>query len=378
MRPRLLVFVLLAAAALAATHAAGGEPLQLAPIKGVVLLRNGQVLSGTIARTGDYYYVSLPRGEIRLKTSEVEKVASRLDDLYEEKRGRMEPGKLQDRLDLAEWCVEQRLVEQAAKELADATALQPRHPRIALIQRRLELAQQGEREPTAAPVSVDAGPSIEELDRFVRGLPGHAVETFTSTIQPMLVNNCTASGCHGARSQGKLKLLRISMSAPLNRRLTQRNLYAAWQVIDPTQPEASPLLTQPIRPHGKAKGPIFSGREAAQYRQLVAWVYEATRQRKPHEKSLDEQPEPPPGEVAGNRPKRKRRAVLTPPPDDSDDAPPAMDDADELAEQHSEDESEESLSTPRSSKPPRDNQRSQPYEPVDLFDAEVFNRRYLP
>ena len=372
MRSPLIALVLSAVAAVAASQSAAADPLQLAPIKGVMLLRNGQVLSGTIARTGDYYYVSMPRGEIRLKASEVDKVASRLEDLYEEKRGRVEPGKLQDRLDLAEWCVEQKLVEQAAKELAEAASLEPTHSRIALIERRLQLAQRSETEAVVAPHPVEAGPSNEELDRLVRGLPAHAVETFTSTIQPLLVNNCTKLGCHGPRSEAKLRLLRLSLAGPVNRRLTQRNLHAVWQVINANEPAASPLLTQPLRPHGKSKGPIFSGREATQYHQLVAWVYDATRQRKPHEPAAEESPEPPaPTVTARERPKNKKKAIASKPL--AEDNVASIDQVDELVDKQSHGK-EDSETVPRHST----TARGDDFVPVDPFDPEIFNRRYLP
>jgi hypothetical protein len=372
------------ALALTAATAAAGEPLHLAPTKGVVLLRNGQVLEGTIARTGDYYYISKPGSEIRLKTSEVEKVAERVEELYEEKRSHLDPTKMQNRLDLAEWCVEQKLVEQAASELAEAALLEPGHPRLILLQRRLDLARRGAAETTPVPHAAENGPSTEELDRFVRGLPGHAVETFTSSIQPLLVNNCTNSGCHGTQSAGKLRLLRLPFSGTVNRRRTQRNLYAAWQVIDADRPASSPLLTQPVQPHGNAKGPIFSGREQAQYRQLVSWVYEITRQRRPQEPPGEDAPDPLPRHATKSG--AKKSAKVGTKPSEAGEAnhespgkaaahdpedPPGFDTV-PLLEENAGDE-----------KAARKGQRIQAqaddeYVPTDAFDPEIFNRRYLP
>jgi hypothetical protein len=368
---RSLVTGLVALAALVITLADShaGEPLQLAPIKGVVLLRNGQVFEGTIARTGDYYYITTPKREIRLKTGEVEKVASTREELYEHKRSHVDPAKQKELLDLAEWCVQQKLIEQAARELVEATSLEPLHPRIALIQRQIDLGRQGETEVVAVPRTADNGPSTEELDRFVRGLPSHAVETFTSTIQPLLVNNCTNSGCHVSSSSGKLRLLRLPLTGSVNRRLTQRNLYAVWQVIDADRPMASPLLTQPVRPHGKAKAKIFPGREAAQYRQLVLWVNEITRQRKPHEIEEDDPPEP----VAANVPpphKKKTRSNVEKPP--KTDETGSADGPDSEVEQSSSD-SDASIAATTTADDDRDD-----YVPIDPFDPEIFNRRYFP
>jgi hypothetical protein len=376
MRRRLSFLVFCAAFAVAALRGTAGEPLHLAPTKGVVLLRNGQVLEGTIARAGDYYYVSKPGSEIRLKTSEVEKVADRLEELYEEKRGRVDPISLQERLDLAEWCVDQKLVEQAENELTEAELLEPLHPRIVLLQRRLDLARRAETETTAPAHPVDNGPSAEELDRFVRGLPGHAVETFTSGIQPLLVNNCTNSGCHGSQSTGKLRLLRLPLSGTVNRRRTQRNLYAAWQAIDADRPAASPLLTYPVRPHGNAKAAIFSGRETAQYRQLVSWVYEVTRQRRPKDSSSSDPSQPLPHHAVKQDGKKKGLVTLSPPPE------PSREMATDGGAEPEGAEEIESLTFPddkAGAKP----QRSQAagdddYRPADPFDPEIFNRRYWP
>lgn len=349
------------------------EPLRLAPVQGLVLLRNGEVLTGTIARTGDYYHVSKPGSEIRLKVAEVDRVAETLTELYEEKRGRVRPGKLADRLDLAEWCLAQRLLEQATAELDTAAAIDPEHPKIVLIRRRIVLAQRPPEEHVAPAAVVDRGPTKEELDRLVRGLPPHAVESFTSTIQPLLVNNCTTSGCHGPTSQGKLRLLRLSLTGPANRRLTQRNLHAVWQTVNTNDPAASPLLTKPIRPHGKAKGPIFSGHGAAQYRQLVAWVYAATRQRRPQPVSEEDEPPPPTLALTTKKKPSLRRpapAVTAPPLDDE----AAASEPDEEPLSLPPDEAGSDAPARHSSE---EAQIDDDYLPVDPFDPEVFNRRFL-
>ena len=40
--------------------------------------------------------------------------------------------------------------------------------------------------------------STSEIDRRVRTLPTGTIETFTRSIQPMLLNYCATAGCHGA------------------------------------------------------------------------------------------------------------------------------------------------------------------------------------
>src|SRR5262245_31072061 len=114
--------------------AAAEQPLAMGPEDGVVLLRNGQVLRGRIAHTGDQYVVSLTSVEIRLKCDTVEHVCRDLEEGYRRKRADIEHGKVQDRLELAQWCIRHELFGYAARELSDAIAADPRHPRIALVE----------------------------------------------------------------------------------------------------------------------------------------------------------------------------------------------------------------------------------------------------
>ena len=250
--------------------------MQVAPQAGIVLLRNGQVLSGKITQAGDDYHVVLASGEIRLPASQVELVCRDLREGYERKRARLDPEKVPDHLDLALWCVRQQLFEEAAREIADARTIDQRHPRISLVERQLTLAQQ---KPTRILPAVTAseGPSNEDLNRLMRGMPPGTVETFSNTIQPLLLNTCGNAGCHGPQSESKLRLLRTQLGKSSSRRFTQRNLHAVMEMIDRADPPSSALLTAPVAPHGTAKSAIFTSRDVVQYRQLVQWVMRVAR-----------------------------------------------------------------------------------------------------
>lgn len=353
-------------------------PLRLAPVDGVLLLRNGEVLAGRITHAGDYYFVARPRGDLRLRAAEVESVAADVKEIYQRKRQQIEPREAHAHLDLAEWCVQQKLLDEAAQELAEATRLDARHPRRSLVERRIDLARRGE-PPMAVGKQTQPGPTNEDLDRLVRGMPSHAVETFTSTVQPLLVNNCTSAGCHSTRSTGKLRLLRLPRAGPPSRRLTQRNLHAVWQVIDQANPLASPLLTQPIAPHGTAKDAIFSSREVEQYRQLAAWVRSLASPGKV-QSHAETRPADPPLQALPRRGTKSRPAphktAAAPRVDDQDQSDetwlelpdPEPDPADAASGQANASDAAHSPARPA---------RTAEYEPVDAFDPELFNRRFF-
>jgi len=246
------------------------------PDRSALLLVNGEVIEGRITRVGDRYHVVLPTGEIRIKASDVQFHCASVEEVYRHRRATMHVGRVEEHLELAAWCHRYGLLDQAARELDDAAAAEPRHPRIPLLRRRIELALHPPQTSTSPVVPVSQPePSEADLDRLVRSMPPGTVETFTRTIQPLLVHGCAAAECHGPRSENRFRLLRTPVGHPPSRRLTQRNLFSTIQCVDPDQPDASPLLTAPVHPHGTAKEPIFIGPGLAHYRELVQWVRQA-------------------------------------------------------------------------------------------------------
>lgn len=348
-------------------------PAALAPRDGVLLLKNGEVLNGRITHAGDQYYISQKYGVIQVKATEVEMTAGDLAEIYERKQADLKPG-IAGHLELADWCLREHLLDSAEQEVSKAKAIDARHPRLAYLERRLAVARQ----PAAArpPAATVTGPTNEELDQFIRGMPDHTVETFTNTIQPLLMNNCATAGCHGPRSSGKLRLTRLPLTGPVGRRLTQRNLYSVWQTIDQADFAGSTLLTRPVERHGTAKAAIFSGRETAQYRQLLGWVREATRRKTPGKPATVgtparhlAQPKPVP---AASSPRGAAAHRSAEPPieaevegSETDLGPIDAADADT------------SVAAKRAAEKPPRPETEKTYQAVDPFDAEVFNRRYL-
>ena len=107
---------------------------------------------------------------------------------------------------------------------------------------------------------------------MTRGLPPGAVETFAQVVQPLLMNHCMASGCHGPQSETAFRLMRTPLNQPPGRRLTQRNLHAVLQFVDYNDAQASRLLAAISGPHGTLKAAIFADRQAGHYKQLADWV----------------------------------------------------------------------------------------------------------
>jgi len=257
-----------------------------APVQRMLVLRNSRIIEGRIEQVDGGYVVDFGNGQIRVNSTEVELVCDGLEDGYRRKRAAIRPGNLHHHLALAQWCLRHDLLEHAAAELADAVAVEPDHPMIGILQHRLDMARK-----PPPPVRVDvarqatSGPSNDEVDGMVRNLPSGAVETFTQSVQPVLMNHCATGGCHGPQSADALRLFRVSLGKRASRRVTQRNLYSVLSLVDRNTPLDSRLLTVPIAPHGDVEHAIFNGHQAAQYRRLIDWVVQLSGQSAPQELS---------------------------------------------------------------------------------------------
>jgi hypothetical protein len=107
------------------------------------------------------------------------------------------------------------------------------------------------------------------------------VETFTQSVQPVLMNHCASGGCHGPQSDTALRLFRVPAGKSASRRITQRNLYAVLPLVDRENPMNSRLLTAPNGPHGAAKHGVFTEHQTAQYKRLIDWANQLTQQSTP-------------------------------------------------------------------------------------------------
>ncbi len=241
--------------------------------RGVLVLRNGQVLTGTMTRVGDRYVVANSDGsELRIPTREVEMHCLDLDEAYLRRRQTVGARDVSAHLQLADWCLRCGLNARAADELLVAMSLAPRDPRIAGLERRLQTAVHPQTAQPAAPAPAPPPLPKDDMERVMASLPSDAVEGFASRIQPLLLNRCGSNGCHGGRSGTAFQLLSPGWGKTITLRYTQRNLLAAYQQVNAAEPETSPLLTAPKGPHGGMKSGVFGERDQAQWDLLNAWV----------------------------------------------------------------------------------------------------------
>jgi hypothetical protein len=277
MKSLLLVAIVLPTAVVCSLPVVAADAA-LAPQTGLLLLTNGELLEGEITAAGDYYDVQVRDGQLRVRRAQVALIAQDVLACYRFKRGEIQIERAQDHLDLADWCMRNKLFDEAAAEIVDARRADATHPKIPLLETRLRLAREAPRPKPATPADENLAPAAKEpaqkpAEIASRDLPPACVEHFTNSIQPLLLNSCTGSGCHSGQTASAMRLERMPANRYTGRKSTQRNLRSVLSQIDRDNPLQSRLLAAPLGAHGGASKAIFGERQQAQYAQLVRWTY---------------------------------------------------------------------------------------------------------
>lgn len=333
---------------------------------GLVVLRSGDVLKGKLSRADDRIVVALDGGgEVRLPPSLVDFRARDVADAYARLAERADDASAAQQLDLAEWCLRQHLYAEAGDRLLAATVLDPKHPGIRRIERRLWLVTHPPE--IAAETSPRQDPSqLASIRRAIESLPPGAVESFTTTVQPILLNRC--AGCHRPAAGTSFRLLRPLRGGVPPRSFTDHNLSAVMQQIDRDRPAKSPLLAASRGPHGGvgANSPLI---EEGQRERIAEWIRALNR----------------PSRLYAQGAAAPREAVLWQPGVFLPGLDATMRGAAAMPDAASGDAASAGMSSAgtssfgaESARNARSSARSADASLTDPFDPEVFNRRYFP
>ena len=264
------------------TFGPGNSADRVTPQKSVLLLRNGEVLCGAIAKVGDRYVVTLGNGsELRIAVREVEMHCLDLDEVYLRKRASLTADSIAEHLSLADWCLCNSLHHHAADELLKAITIDPCHPRIAWFERRLQSAIT---QPSSSLRSTGCGISCSESRRAGANHAGPArgcgrdfrVPRSAAAIEPLWRE-------HVPRRTGRVRIPTCPSRLGKDRHSTIHTAQSARGTASgklSIAPHESPLLLAPSAPHGNVAGAIFSERDQPQLRVLVDWVSRVTRDRR--------------------------------------------------------------------------------------------------
>jgi hypothetical protein len=198
--------------------------------------------------------------------ADVAAVVSNLQEAYEYKRANLKDS-LASRIDLAHGCLQHDMPARAADQLLAAERLFGRQPQLESLHQRLIAAAQVTLSPGSPTAIAKVG-----FDEPLASFPSHSIDSFTSTVQPLLLNRCAAGGCHNTRGTSEYVLFRPFLGQAATQRFTERNLTATLAYVDRATPPESALLSKATLAHGGAAVAAISTREQKQFDVLAAWV----------------------------------------------------------------------------------------------------------
>lgn len=246
---------------------------------GILLLRTGVIVEGRILKSGENYTVKRPNGEMFVPGSLVRMRCESVREAYRKLReGAKQEGTASAHIALAKWCITNHMLGEAREELNDALVLEPDRGETRDLVRRLEALlnpEKAEKKETKTDLTSAPLPPRFTADEIesLGGLSRTHAQQFTRRIQPILVNNCAAAGCHGAESETGFQLQRVVRGESASRIAAERNLAEVLAQIDFKTPRSSALLTTPDSNHGRRGKPAFAGpRGMSQFKELRKWV----------------------------------------------------------------------------------------------------------
>lgn len=233
-----------------------GDPTLAAPQQGFLVLANGSVMEGTVAKDGDYFQVLLEKGKLQVRADQVDFFCLSMEEAYVRRRARKigTTATVEAHLEMVRWCVQHNLLANAGAELQTAKIRGAKHPQIELVERQLKQSLEQAREfanDTHVIVDHNVQTATAETETTAFGeIPLWARSEFIKRIQPMMAHSCATAGCHLPNSNQSMRIHRNALDGVGNPELIHGNLAAVIEQVDLEKPEESPLLMYGASAHG--------------------------------------------------------------------------------------------------------------------------------
>jgi hypothetical protein len=282
MRSRYLALMSLCAGMTAVITAAALPPGtdRASTTPGVLVLRNGHVLTGSMRRTGDDYFVEVDGALLTVPASQVDMFCRSVLESYERRRRERVDSSADAHVVLARWCLRVNLVDAAARELLDARTRDARHPALPGLELQLQRLLEHDavaRQPVERSRAASTAPpdTTRPTDAAPLDVATDVRAQFVRSIQPMLVHSCATGGCHQPGAAHGMQLDRWALEGKGDVELIHRNLSTVLRELTVDDPGSSPLLRMAREEHGRQAGRPSRSLTSHQASLLLAWLNQA-------------------------------------------------------------------------------------------------------
>jgi hypothetical protein len=202
----------------------------------------------------------------------VQTASDSLTGCYENLKDTINPTRPDDHLELANWCIRQRLLEEAKTEVLAVLKLDPNRREARDLLVKLEEAtnpRPRNREAESAPARSSDG-FLDSTGRMTEGLSPELTSQFVRRIQPLMVSKCGNAACHGGDASEQFRLANIRRTSSHGRTTTLENMRQILTLVDAGDPESTRLLSELTSPTHPG---VFSGVGGQEQKAAIqAWV----------------------------------------------------------------------------------------------------------
>ncbi len=268
-----------------------------APTFAVLLLSNGRVIQGNVTqdKTGSEYLLLQKGGTIRFPKKDVEHRFASMRELYDYKVANLADRDTGERMQMAQWCLENHMDAEAREHLQILLSLNPKDTRAermvvsmdANAARKADnrdpevrttsatVAESAPRELSSAAMPRPRGqlgrpsgpPVIFDLPAPVARKRAHE---FAQYVHPVLQRACAS--CHNHTYQGDFQLIQPTSRREWTDEVVRANLDVTLRLVNRNDPLHSDVLSYGVNPHGPNTRAVFHGPNDPQYQDLSRWL----------------------------------------------------------------------------------------------------------
>ena len=261
----------------------------------VVVLRNGSLLQGVVQRESQRVIVADGKDRItKVALNDVDFICKDLSEAYRRKLSRLQPDDVSQHLRLAQWCLRYDYPEGAADRLLYLHRIAPRNTAVRALEKRMR--RQANETVATKTEPAKRNNRVAEAKTLPVNLPSDALPHFTRVVQPLLINRCGQTTCHGQAGQTEFRLVRGIRGSP-NRDLTWKNLASTLAHIDRSSFAQSPLLLKARSVHGHTNRAPIETHENRQFTHLYGWVESIVAADRPAKSRAPEAPQDGNGDI---------------------------------------------------------------------------------
>ncbi|MFO0912017.1 MAG: hypothetical protein U0795_03595 [Pirellulales bacterium] len=248
----------------------------------VLLLHNGNVLSGQVTRQPTRWQIELDGGgKVSVNAAAVRFHGPDVESAYQHQRRTVRPNDGVGLAKLIDWSLRQGLYEHARRDLDQLQRTDPNNARRVTLERRWQESSQAAAAPEsqhaprlAQPVEESTTADLQGSSRAelrLSGLTAEQLVEFSRQAYPVLHQRCSGGGCHSAVAGNLDRPFRIYDRQALIGAM-RRNLAAASKFVDTQQPSESPLLRYAQQAHGTRSTPPLDESDQRALERLKSWV----------------------------------------------------------------------------------------------------------